>query len=259
MLRRRHFIFEPEFSARINDLELRRFKDINHNQGTRQTPLKPKPSSSFTEENYRIDFPLRESNIPRGISKADVLAIEQIISTRLSSRMMGQLHYPRECFLTRYEDGFKFNRRGGPAITYFSGIEEYWIRGKRISDHITERLFRYDHYKMSIRDILTYPNIETRRDIMELLGSEQLAKMMASMLMPIHSDYLNNQLYTLYKTKEPIVMDGYQGFDMYFIHVNDASTSREYYLQVPPMSNALDAVAWTFYETKETYHPRIET
>jgi len=50
------------------------------------------------------------------------------------------------------------------------------------------------------------------------------------------------------------------GFRFNLVHCVCPSTGREYYLRVPPnMTDAKQAIAWTFYETSTTYRPFIET
>jgi hypothetical protein len=45
-----------------------------------------------------------------------------------------------------------------------------------------------------------------------------------------------------------------------YVQVQDASTPRQYFLQVPPTTQtALEAVAWSFGLSGEDYHPEQET
>jgi hypothetical protein len=215
------------------------------------TPQRPEP-------NYHIYFPITRDNTPEGIHESDAITIKEYLDNTFHSHILSYQHWPKEAFFTRYANGLKLHRKGGPAIIHRNGDTEYWIRGKRIDHSLIIKLFSDGIDGMTAIELLSYRNIEMRRCLMECLGDDGLARKLKNLLIYIHSDYLNNRLYTLYKTT-PIVTPGYRDIELYFVQVKDASTSREYYLQVPPMNDAIEAVAWTFYETKATYHPVIET
>ena len=204
------------------------------------------------EENYHITFPINNNSIPEGLTEEDITAIDNYISIQRALYVLS-LPHPSEAFFTRYYDGLRLNRKGGPAVIYFNGQTEYWIRGKRIYQGYIDLL-----EKMSPDRLLTWRNIEERREFMEVLGNDGMARKLKPILSEVNSGFLNDRLYTLYKTN-PIRTPGYEPISLYFIHVEDASTTREYYLQVPPMKDALEAVAWTFYKDKKTYHPKYET
>jgi hypothetical protein len=208
------------------------------------------------EQNYHIRFPVGR-NLPDGLTEEDMNHISVWVDNGIRNYVLSYLHHPLEAFFTRYSDGLKLNRKGGPAIIYSGGREEYWIRGEKISKSLIEKLFDETRGLTAI-EILTYPNIEDRRKLMECLGDDRLGKKLEDVLEPVNLGYLNGRRYELFKTPD-IFGTRRLHYSLYFLKVQDASTTREYYMQVPPSNDALASVAWTFYETKETYNPVVET
>lgn len=96
--------------------------------------------------------------------------------------------------------------------------------------------------------ILTEPNVEVRRAVIEALGYERFTALVKPKI--IDEDIFGKLLRIELEDDEPLVA----------IHVTCPSTNRSYLLRVPPeMRSAQVAVAWTFDVPVEEYQPKKET
>lgn len=87
---------------------------------------------------------------------------------------------------------------------------------------------------VSPKEIIGLPNAEIRRAVIELVGHDKLVKNAKT----LDSSVVDG---TLLKVNLP------EDEDLVLLHVKDPSTTREYYLRVPPkMKTAKEARAWTF-------------
>ena len=86
-------VYAP-FVRSDNSWELRAF---------RPEKLEVSVTASPPEENYRIDFPIR--NLPEGITEEDIKEIDTWLNNGIRSFALSCCHYPITFFCTRYEDG----------------------------------------------------------------------------------------------------------------------------------------------------------
>jgi hypothetical protein len=99
-------------------------------------------------------------------------------------------------------------------------------------------------------DFFQESNLEVRRIIQERMGERFVAALGGRVL---DTDARG----TLYEVRLP--EDDPEGVARY-VQVQDASSSRTYFLRVPPTAQtATEAVAWTFSRTSEEYHPEEES
>jgi hypothetical protein len=138
----------------------------------------------------------------------------------------------------------------GPAVLWPDGYGNYFWHGVSIPAKLVE------YPGIQNRDDITKEeNAEVRRCMMEKLGSKRFAELLG--IEEIHRSGIDLDEIILYRTLEP---DPTVGDHIQFVKVVCPSTRREYMLCVPPtITNALEAVAWTFGETPETYRPVVQT
>jgi len=133
----------------------------------------------------------------------------------------------------------------GTCVAYRDGWGFYAWHGVPVAKRIIlapETLTRHD--------FLGEPNVEVRRIIQERMGGRFVAELDGHIL-----DTSGRG--TLFEVRLPT--DDPEGVARY-VQVQDASTSRTYFLRVPPtVATAAEAVAWTFSRTIEEYHPDQET
>ena len=98
-------------------------------------------------------------------------------------------------------------------------------------------------------DFFNEPNAEARRIIQERMGERFVEEIGGRFI----DSGPRGVLYEVDLPDDPERVARY-------IHVLDASTSREYYLRVPPtIATAAEAVAWTFGLAAEEYRPAQES
>lgn len=112
---------------------------------------------------------------------------------------------------------------------------------------VTNTLYKVLNDKsVSPKEIIGLPNAEVRRAVVELIGYDKIVSE-AQVLDESETDG------TLLKI--PLQEDE----DIVLVHVKDPSTTREYFLRVPPnMKTAKRARAWTFGFTEGDFNPKIE-
>jgi hypothetical protein len=132
----------------------------------------------------------------------------------------------------------------GKCIEYHDGWGFYAWHGTHISDKIflaPERLTR--------ADFLTEKNVEVRRVIQERMGNRFVPELGGRVLD-------SGPRGTLYEVKLPRDPERVARY----VQVQDASTTRQYFLRVPPtIQTAAEAVAWSFRVDAATYQPDQET
>ncbi len=133
----------------------------------------------------------------------------------------------------------------GMCMQYRDGWGFYAWHGTRTSEHI---IMQSD--LLAKEDWLNEQNMEIRRVIQERLGNDRFVEL------------VGGQCIDTGKRGRLIAVD--LGSDpervAHYVHVQDSSTPRQYYLRVPPTIRTADrAVAWTFGLTEETYQPMQET
>lgn len=141
----------------------------------------------------------------------------------------------------------RLHRTNGPAVVMPSGELFYW-KGVHIEPSLWNR-----RKEMSAEEILTHPNAEVKRCLMEMVGYENLlAKTQHKIL---HEDPVSGAV--LFRVEvpddEPLVI----------IKVIDGTELRDeqgkpfrkiYFLRVPPTSSKCEeAIAWTFDMTIDEY------
>lgn len=138
------------------------------------------------------------------------------------------------------EDGASLEWKDGYRLFFWHGVE------------VSEKLIlRPDEVSRS--DILQEENAERRRAMMERLGP-RFAELLD--LERVGMEYLNGSEVMLMRTREP---DNIVGDHLYFVRVICPSTERVYLLPVPPSTDVLGSLAWTFGMSREEYRPVCET
>lgn len=116
--------------------------------------------------------------------------------------------------------------------------------------YVPEPVWRHPE-KLDARDIFHERNVEVRRIMMDVIGNEKFLKQTGAVVIDRQGTLL------LYRIEMPV--RGIMSF-MHMVRCVCPSTGREYLLHVPPrITDARQAVAWTFGETKDAYKPEIET
>jgi hypothetical protein len=132
----------------------------------------------------------------------------------------------------------------GKCIEYRDGWGFYAWHGVRVPEKVItapETLTR--------EDFLNEPDIEVRRVIQERMG-QRFVSILGSKIV---DEGPRGRLHEVRVPNDPERIARY-------VEVQDASTSRQYFLRVPPTIQTADAaVAWTFNCTIENYQPIQET
>lgn len=170
--------------------------------------------------------------------------------TRLAQQVETWWPYEDWCILTERPKAIHVDERGrlhcgtGPAVDY--GLFGLWAwHGVLVSQRVIKGAF-------TAQDVLSEPNIEVRRVMMERMGLERF--MCESKAITLHRDIDGagqpRQLLRIGLTgDEPLVV----------VQVTDPSTGRQYHLRVPPNTQWCDeAVAWSFGVRTEEYAPMVE-
>ncbi len=120
----------------------------------------------------------------------------------------------------------------------------------RDSVYVPESVWRYPE-KLTAEDIFRERNAELRRIMLNAMGNEKFLKQAGAVVI----DRQDNL--TLYRVEIPLSLGRRP---LHMIQCVCPSTGGEYLLHVPPgITDAREAVAWTFGETKDAYKPEIET
>ena len=140
----------------------------------------------------------------------------------------------------------------GPAVRFRDGWSLYYWHGVRVPEKL---ILHPDAYTRD--DYLRETNAEIRRAAKEILGN-RFAFLLD--LVEIDRQKVGTGVHakeaTLLRTREP---DEVAGRHIQYINVICHSTEREYMLCVPEtITDAWEAVAWTFGLSKEQYDPLVE-
>lgn len=125
------------------------------------------------------------------------------------------------------------------------GTVSYFYKGMMVPPQ-----FIIDIYQVPLEEILKHPNVEIRRAGLELWGMERIEQHKACKV--IHQNR---------ETGAKLLRVG----DFQYVRVIDGTprpdgTRKIYYLCVPPtMKDVDEAIAWTFEQPKNGYHPQVET
>lgn len=145
--------------------------------------------------------------------------------------------------LARDEAGRLHSERG-KCVEYHDGWGFYAWHGVQVPEKVIlspEQLTKADWSEAA--------NVEVRCVIQEQMGSRFVPEVGGVV---IEADLCG----TLYEVRLPADPEGVARY----VQVQDASTSRPYFLQVPPwVQTAAEAVAWSFQKAVEEYHPAHET
>ena len=146
--------------------------------------------------------------------------------------------------LSRDERG-RLHSATGPAVTYPDGWSVYAWHGVPVPAWVILR--PYD--ELTREDFLGQTNMEVRRVIQERMGER--------FVWELNGKYIDGgQRGVLYEVQLPHEWERVARY----VHVQDSSTTRMYFLRVPPrIQTAAEAVAWTFGFSEEEYHPIQET
>jgi hypothetical protein len=133
----------------------------------------------------------------------------------------------------------------GKCLEYHNGWGSYAWHGVRVPERVIltpEALTR--------TDFLSEPNVEVRRVIEERMGQRFVPELGGVVLD-------SGPRGTLYEVRLP---EGDPEGVARYVQVQDVSTSRQYFLRVPPtVQTAAEAVAWSFQLAAEAYDPAQET
>ena len=169
--------------------------------------------------------------------------------SKISENVTGYGFYKNECWLarkptilTRDEEG-RLHGENKMAIKWAGGTGYYFYHGVKASKKIIET-----PEKLNKKDWLKESNTEVRRIIQERMTD--FVKKIGGKLIDKSE---RAELYEVDINPDPEEIAKY-------IKVKDASTSRVYWLRVPPrMKKADTAVAWTFGLRAKVYNPKKET
>jgi hypothetical protein len=145
----------------------------------------------------------------------------------------------------------RLHRSDGPAVETASGTKMWYWRGVRVPSHVIE-----SPRARSPLEILKEPNAEIRRASLEAYGlQEALTELLASKkAVIVHEQPGLRRLIRITEIKDT------DGEHPTYVEVRCPSTGRMYHLRVPPsVRTCMEAVAWTFRETAQTYNPKVET
>lgn len=139
------------------------------------------------------------------------------------------------------------HNESGPAVKYLNGGESYYLGGVRVDKKTVEA-----PDSLNAMDVIKCRNQEVRRIKIERMGMEKFLADAGAKLLDTKEGINGN--YELFRVDmmndEPMVM----------VKVICSSTSREYFLRVPPSMYSVDeAVAWTFGLTEVEYQPVFES
>lgn len=147
--------------------------------------------------------------------------------------------------LQRDEQG-RFHSANGPCVQYRDGWGWYAWHGV----HVPEKLILSPE-QVTREEWVQERNVEVRRAIQERLGSERFIQLVGGVC--IHKNRRGKLIQIKLSVRDPDLV-------AHYVQVQDSSTSRHYYLRVPPWINSVDeAIAWTFGLSARDYRPGQET
>ena len=158
---------------------------------------------------------------------------------------------PEVCFVSECPSLFKLDStdclhcEDGLAIGYPDGWGVYAWHGVRVPEYVIMR-----PHEITPDKIMTEENAEISRVMIERYGQDNFIR--DGGFSKVQSDNYGDFYRVEFENgDEPIVA----------IHVQDASTDRDYFLYVPPhIRTAHEGVAWTFgYDNADDYKPDQET
>ena len=153
----------------------------------------------------------------------------------------------RHSILNRDDKG-RLHSFNAPAVMYPDGWAIYAVHGVRVPEYV---IINPD--KITVEDIETEVNAEIRRVKIDRYGQEKFLK--DSNSNKIHSDNMGTLWRKDIPNDEPIVM-----VELINSTPEPDGEFKHYFLRVPPtITNASEAVAWTFGKTAQTYKPMMET
>jgi hypothetical protein len=142
------------------------------------------------------------------------------------------------------DDRGRLHSDSGMCVQYRDGWGFYAWHGVRVPERIIMA-----PGELTREDWLNESNLEVRRVIQERLDAEQFVRLIGAKI--IHQDACG-ELVEIDLGTDPERVARY-------VHVQDASTPREYYLRVPPtIERARAGVAWTFNIPEAEYCPLQE-
>lgn len=149
----------------------------------------------------------------------------------------------RPTVLSRDADG-RLHRATGLCLAYPSGWGIYAWHGVQVPEKLIK-----EPDQLTRDDFLNAPNLEVRRVIQERMGSRFVNELNGYII----DEGSRGTLYQVLVPRDPEHV-------AHYLQVQDASTSRQYFLRVPPgITTAADAVAWSFGLSLEEYQPARET
>jgi hypothetical protein len=174
----------------------------------------------------------------------NVMRFNELVSGyRLSHKEAWLVRKP--VLLERDEQG-RLHNASGPCILYRDGWGWYAWHGITVPEQIIlhpERLTKWDW--------IWQRNVEVRRAIQERLGTERFIELVGGK--QIDAGRRGNLIEIDLGPGDPERV-------AHYVHVQDSSTERQYYLRVPPsITKADDAIAWTFGLSARDYQPGQET
>ena len=169
------------------------------------------------------------------------------------------IQFDKVCIVSRMptslsrDESHRLHRENGPAIEFADGYVQYYWQGVSIpKEWIT------DKSSITSETIKTERNAEKRRALMEILGPEEFADRLGTIV--IETVERNGETVVLHRTKE---VDELAEDYIYWVGVTCPSTDRMYMLCVSPdaaKGGAWEAVASTFSKrVAKEYAPEFAT
>ena len=94
-----------------------------------------------------------------------------------------------------------------------------------------------------------------RRAACEILGNERFAELLELVTVDEDQDEAGNPLLLLRSRFEDNIIED----NLYYLSVVCPSSSRKYFIKVPPSKNVWSSLAWTFGKDKDDYAPMVQT
>lgn len=171
---------------------------------------------------------------------------------RFNEMVSGYRLGSREAWVVCKPTVLKLDERGrphsasGPCVQYRDGWGAYAWHGVSVP----EKLILHPG-QVSRQDWIREHNAEVRRAIQERLGNERFVRLVGGVC--IDQGKRGSLIEIDLGSGDPERV-------AHYVQVQDSSTQRHYYLRVPPtITNADEAIAWTFGQAVAEYQPRQET
>lgn len=145
----------------------------------------------------------------------------------------------------------RLHNEDGAAIEFADGYKLWFYHGIAVKAEWIEK-----PEKLTKNDWSNEDNLEKRRVIQELMGDDFPKKLKAKLVSKSSKEFKDkHNLFGLYEVE---LKDDPESVARY-VKVQDHSSSRQYFIRVKPnLSDADEALAWTFGMTKEDYTPLHE-